>query len=138
MEATALQASLKTSFGKIDAPKWVVTQAAPGAGSGTIAGTGTGTGTATGSVPPRMIPQDEVHPVPDRTPAPGGIASADQLKARHDSMAADTPTPNGKMHLYVTKEGACYVHVLSDVSVSRGERLLHTWDPARARTKLTR
>ena len=127
MEATALQASLKTSFGKIDAPKWVVTQAAPGAGSGTIAGTGTGTG----SVPPRMIPQDGVHPVPDRTPAPGGIASADQLKARHDSMAADTPTPNGKMHLYVTKEGACYAHVLSDVSVSRGERLLHMGSGAR-------
>lgn len=128
MEATTLWASLKTSFGKIDAPKWVATQAAPGAGT---SGTNAGTGTGTGSGPPRVIPQDEVHPVPDRMPAPGGIASADQLKARRDSMAADTPTANGKMHLYVTKEGACYVHVLSDVSVSRGERLLHMGAGAR-------
>lgn len=105
MEAHALMASLKREADSADAPKWVAV--ARGSPEALAAG----------------LVQGESENISTHEPAHGGLVTVEQLKSS-ELMAADTPTPNGKLHLHVTKDGKCYVHVLADVAVAKGERLL--------------
>ena len=108
MEAHALMACLKREADSADAPKW-----APLArGSPEALAVGLAQGNSMAESPPSQ-----------HEPAPGGLVTAEQLKSS-ELMRADTPTPNGKLHVHVTKDGKCYVHVLADVAIARGERLL--------------
>lgn len=65
----------------------------------------------------------DVHEAPSTMPDAAGVTSVADLK-KDGVLLADTPTPGGKMHVYVTKSNMAYIHVLADASVSRGERLL--------------
>ena len=105
-DATALEAH--TMLGNLirdaeaaDAPRWTLVK------KGDV------------STPPVL---GEVADVPSVMPVTDGIASvADVVKK---GLLCDTQMPNGKVRILVTKENRGYAHILTDITVSRGEKFL--------------
>lgn len=107
-DATALEAhQLLGSFLRdaeaADAPRWTLQKK----------------GLVDGNTPLQL---GEVAEAPSSMPVSDGISSVADIIKR--GVLCDTQMPNGKIQILVTKDSRGYAHILTDITVSRGEKFL--------------